>query len=174
MIATRQAISREGVEVYRFNLVASIGIPLLAIWLQASLPLRLPFFSIFDLPLLITIFFAVARRNPIAGTVTGCLIGLVQDSLTHQPIGLFGIAKTVVGYAASSIGVRIDVENPGSRLIMTFGFYLLHRSIYQWVARSMAQLPLTWSWSHELLAALLNAAVAVVLFAFLDRVKLRR
>ena len=125
----QRTLSREGIEVHRFSIAAAIGIPFLAIFIQASFPLRAQWFTIFDLPLLVTIFFAVARRSPILGTITGCVIGLFQDGLTHQPLGIFGIAKTVVGYAASSIGVKVDVENPGSRLIMTFGFYLLHRGI---------------------------------------------
>jgi rod shape-determining protein MreD len=169
----RLSLTREGIEVHRFSLWAGIGVPLLALFLQASLPLRIGFLSIFDLPLLVTIFFAVARRNQIVGTLTGCLIGLVQDSLTHNPLGLFGIAKSVIGYGASSIGVRIDVENPGSRLIMTFGFYLLHRGIYQIVGRTMARLPIDWNWSNELAAALANALLAMMLFMFLDRLKKR-
>jgi rod shape-determining protein MreD len=170
----QQSITREGIEVHRFSIIASVLIPLIAILLQASLPLRLSFFSVFDVPLLVTIFFAVARRNPLAGTVTGCLIGLAQDSLTyqHQPIGLFGISKTMVGYLASSIGVKVDVENPGSRLLMTFGFYLLHRGIYQAV-RNMARMPLEFNWGHELGAALSNAVLAVGLFLILDRYKQR-
>jgi rod shape-determining protein MreD len=88
-------------------------------------------------------------------------------------LGLFGIAKSVIGYGASSIGVRIDVENPGSRLIMTFGFYLLHRGIYQIVGRTMARLPIDWNWSNELAAALANALLAMMLFMFLDRLKKR-
>lgn len=169
----RASLSREGIEVHRFSWLVAIAVPVLALFLQASIPLRFPSFSMFDLPLLVTIFFAVARRNPIIGTITGCAIGLAQDSLTHQPIGLFGIAKTFVGYAASSIGVRIDVENPGSRLIMTFGFYLLHGAIYQVVARSMARLPVEWNWGSALGAAFANAFLAVILFFLLDRFKQR-
>ena len=147
--------------------------PLLALFLQASIPLRFPSFSVFDLPLLVTIFFAVARRNQILGTITGCVIGLFQDSLTHQPLGLFGIAKTVIGYAASSIGVRIDVENPGSRLLMTFSFYFLHRGIYHLIAKNMARMQVDWQWGQEFGAAFANAVLAMVLFLFLDRLKQR-
>ncbi len=169
----RRSISREGVEVHTFSWATSILVPLLALAIQASLPLRLPFFAVFDLPLLTVLFFSVARRNPIAGTVTGCVIGVLQDALTQLPIGLFGMAKTVVGYIASSIGAKVDVENPGSRLIMTFSFYLLHRMLYQ-VARSMAQMPIPFRWGHELAAALANALLAVVLFVALDRLKQRK
>jgi rod shape-determining protein MreD len=169
----RASLSRDGIEVHRFNLLASIAVPLFAVFLQASIPLRFPAFSLFDLPLLVTIFFAVARRNQILGTLTGCVIGLFQDSLTHQPLGLFGIAKTVIGYGASSIGVRIDVENPGSRLIMTFAFYLLHQGTYHLIARNMVRMPVDWNWGHELGAAFANAFLAVILFTLLDRLKQR-
>src|SRR5437868_8624507 len=96
-MGAQRTLSREGIEVFRFSPVAAVLIPLLALFLQASLPLRFPFFAIFNLPLLVVIFFAVARRSPMAGTVTGCLIGLAQDSLAyqHQPIGLFGISNKI-------------------------------------------------------------------------------
>ena len=159
----------EKFEVYRFSWFTAVGAPFLAILLQAYLPLRFPLFQIFDLPLLMTIYFAVARRNQVSGMATGCIIGLVQDALTHRPIGLYGMAKTVVGYAASSLGVRIDVDNPGTRLLMGFGFYLVHSLIYIGIARGLGIELLAWRWGHELIAAVANALLAVVLFAFMDR-----
>ncbi|MGI9102279.1 MAG: rod shape-determining protein MreD [Terriglobales bacterium] len=166
-------ITREQIEVYRFSVAAAIGVPLAALLLQQYLPLKLPFFSIFDLPLLVTIYFAVARRSPITGLLTGGVIGLVQDSLTHQPIGLYGMAKTVIGYAASSLGVKVDVDNPGSRILMTFGFYLAHQLIYLIVARGLAQQALTWRWGHMLVVGLANALLALVLFMALDHLRQR-
>src|SRR5438105_3280864 len=128
-MGAQRSLSREGIEVFRFSPIAAVLIPLLALFLQASLPLRFPWFSVFNLPLLVTIFFAVARRSPIAGTVTGCVIGIAQDSLAyqHQPIGLFGISNSIVGYLASSVGVKIDVENLGSLLAMSLSCYVLMR-----------------------------------------------
>lgn len=165
--------SREEIEVHRFPWSASIGVPLAALLLQAFLPSRFRWFGIFDLPLLVTIFFAMARRSPVSGLITGALIGIVQDSLTHNPLGLFGIAKTVVGYAASSLGVRIDVQNPGVRLGITFGFYQLHQAAYFLVVRGMMGQPLEWRWGHELVAGAANGLLAVVLFGALDRLKRR-
>ena len=165
--------SREQIEVYRFSLPVAIGVPLAAIFLQAFIPLRLHFFSLFDLPLLIVIFFAMARRNPVAGLLTGAIIGLVQDSLTAHPLGVYGIAKTAVGYGASSLGVKLDVESVGTRLLITSGFYVIHQIIYFTIARALVGLTLQWSWSHELLAAVANAGLAVLLFALMDRLKQR-
>ncbi len=165
--------SQDQVEVYRFNFVSAVLVPLIALFLQAFVPLKFPFFMIFDLPLLVVIFFAVARRSQVAGLMTGAVIGLLQDSLTHQKIGLYGFAMTVVGYAASSLGVRIDVENIGARFLGTTFFYLVHEVIYFFVARWMVQASVQWVWSHEMLAALANGLLAVPLFALLDRLKQR-
>jgi rod shape-determining protein MreD len=163
--------SGEQIEVYRFNLAITILAPLLALFLQAFLSWKLPFFTIFDLPFLVVVFFAVARRSQIAGMFTGSIIGLLQDSLTHLPLGVYGIANTVVGYGASSLGVRIDVENVGARFLVTLFFYVVHEIVYFSVARGLVRLDMKWSWSHELGSALANAILAVVLFALLDRFK---
>ena len=108
-----------------------------------------------------------------AGLLTGAVIGLFQDALTHQAIGLYGIAKTVVGYVASSLGVKLDLENPGARLMVTFGFYILHEVVYFLVARLLVREAVGFRWGHLAFAALCNAALAVILFMILDRFKRR-
>jgi rod shape-determining protein MreD len=165
--------SQEQVQVYKFSLPVSIGVPLLAIFFQSFISAHLFWLAIFDLPLLVTIFFAVARRNPISGLATGGAIGILQDSLAHHPIGMCGIAKTVVGFVASSLGVKLDVENPGSRMIMAFTFYLMHQAIYLLIARGMAGEVVTFAWTRLLLGAFANALLSVPLFAILDRFKMR-
>lgn len=165
--------SGEQVEVYRFSAPVTIAVPLVAFFLQAFVPLRFPFFSMFDLPLLVTIFFAISRRNPVTGLLTGSIIGLLQDSLTHQYIGIYGIAKTLVGYGASSLGVKLDVENVGSRFLVILFFYVIHEITYFVVGRGLVALTLQWSWGHELWSALANAVLGVFLFALMDRLKQR-
>jgi rod shape-determining protein MreD len=155
--------------VYRFNGLVTVGVPLLAIFIRAFLPIRFHFFSWFELPLLVTIYFAMARRNQVAGMMTGAIIGLVQDSMTQLPIGIYGMANTIVGYGASSLSAKIDTENPGSRALITFCFYLLHQFIYITVARGMARLDVQWQWHRVVLIGIVNAVVAVFLFASLDR-----
>ncbi len=165
--------SPEQVEVYRFPWLAAALIPALALFFQAFVPVQLPFLSIFDVPLLVTIFLGVTRRNPVTGLLTGCVIGLIQDSLTPHPLGVYGIAKTVVGFGASSLGVKLDVENAASRFLVTYGFYLLHQFLYFSVQRGLVGQALGWAWGHELFAGLVNALAAVALFAVLDRFKKR-
>jgi rod shape-determining protein MreD len=171
MNASVSLTSREEIEVHRFSWPVSIGIPLLALFLQVYL--RIGLLNILDLPLLVTIFFAVARRRPIAGVITGAIIGTLQDAWTGHPIGLFGIAKTIVGYLGSSLGVKVDVDNPGSRFLMTFAFVLIHRFIYMAINLLLVGGSEAWNWGHTILSALANGLAAVVLFLLLDKLKLR-
>jgi rod shape-determining protein MreD len=165
--------SREQIEVYRFKPAVAGIVLLLAFFFQTFVPLHFPLFSVFDLPLLVVIFFAMSRRSPVAGLITGACVGVLQDALTQHPIGLYGIAKTVVGYGASSLGVKLDVESVGTRLLVTTGFYEIHQVIYFTIARGLVRLDLHWSWSRELWSAVANAILGVFLFALMDRLKER-
>ena len=165
--------SREEIEVHKFSWAVSVGIPLAAIFIQVFFPIRLRFLMVFDLPLLVTIYFGVARRKPIAGLITGALIGTVQDAFGHHYIGLYGIAKTIIGFLASSLGVRIDVENPGSRFLMTVAFYLLHQVILIVIEVALVGVREPWMWGHTLVTAVVNGLLAVVLFVGLDKLSIR-
>lgn len=173
-MATVTYTSREEIEVHKFSALATVAIPLVAIAFQSYFGSRFHFLQYFDIPLIVVVFFSVARRKPIAGLLTGTAVGLVQDALTHLPLGIFGISKSIVGYMASSIGVRMDVENPGSRVIMMFGFTLLHDAVYFGLRnRLLPEMAMPWYFGHELAVALANSLLAVVLFALMDRAKQR-
>ncbi len=165
--------SGEQVEVYRFSIPATVLIPLTAVFLQAWLPLRFPFFSIFDLPLLVTIGFATARRSPLTGLLTGSAIGILQDALTHHPIGLYGISKTVVGFGASSLGIKLDVEHAGARFLLTIFFYAVHELVYFMISRGLVGLRMARGWPHEFWSGLANALLGVFILMLLARVKQR-
>jgi rod shape-determining protein MreD len=90
-----------------------------------------------------------------------------------REIGIYGIAKTVVGYGASSLGVKLDVENAGARLLVTLGFYLVHSAVYFAVARGLVNSTLHWNWGPGMLAGLVNSFLGVILYFILDRFKQR-
>ena len=52
-------------------------------------------------------------------------------------------------------------------------FYVLHQLIYFSVAHGLVNDTTAWNWGHEAGAALANSLMAVVLFAVLDRFKIR-
>jgi rod shape-determining protein MreD len=115
----------------------------------------------------------VGWRNPIAGTITGAVIGLVQDALTSHPLGMNGISQCVVGFCAASLGVKIDVENPGTRLLINFGFTLMNIGIYLFITHHMLAFHVTTNWLHEAIKAVINSIVGVFFFDILDRVRPR-
>lgn len=171
-MVTRSYMSRREVEQQSFSPAVALLVPLGAILLQVLLPKALPALAIVDLPLIVTLFFAVSRRSPIAGTVTGGLIGLLQDVLTSQYIGVNGMAKSVIGYAAASLGSQIDVENLATRAVLSFGFSLLQSVLLYLIERRLLGLVgFHLLWLHELLRAAANTVVAVPVFLLLDRWK---
>src|SRR4051794_20636010 len=129
---------REG-QVSRFHAWVFVVVPLIAILFQVYVPMFFPFLRFVEMPLLVVVYFAIMRRNQIHGLVIGALVGLAQDSLSDSPLGMYGIVKTLVGYFAASVGVRLDVEHGFIRLLLAFFFYLFHQFFF-------------WVMSHALLA----------------------
>ena len=172
-MTTHSYTSRRELEEHSFHPAVAILVPLAAIVLQALLPRWSPWLAILDLPLVMTIFFAVSRRSPITGALTGAVIGLLEDALTGQPIGVNGMSKTVVGYIAASIGLQVDVEaSRTTRIVMNFLFSLLNSLLLFLIVRRLLGLNQEQLlWRHELLRAVANTAVAMPIFLALDRTK---
>ena len=164
---------RRDMGVHSYPVLVYALTPLAALVLQAWLPRLVLGYTWFDLPLVVTVYFALARRNPIQGTLMGAGMGLFEDALTHHAIGVNGIAKTVAGFLAGSVGVRIDVENHTIRTMVTFLLSLLSSVIYFSIYRILLGLNLEWSWLAELMKAVVNALIAMVLFPLLDRTRVR-
>jgi rod shape-determining protein MreD len=161
------------IEVHKFRTGAIVIATLLALVIQTSSPVHFSKLAILDLPLLITIYFGLSRRNPSTGLLLGMAIGLLQDSLSGPtvPLGLYGIAKTIIGYLASSIGARLDTEHPAARFALTAGFFVAQQGLLVLTRRLLLAQPEPWFNMHLLIAAVVNAIVAVFLFMLLDRLR---
>jgi rod shape-determining protein MreD len=164
---------RRDLGIRSYPLLVYVFVPLAALVLQAWLPRLLHGYTWFDLPLVITVYFALARRDPIQGTMMGAGMGIFEDALTHHAIGVNGIAKTVAGFLAGSVGVRIDVDNFTIRLMLTFLLSLLSSAIYVLIYRVLLGMDQEWRWLEELMKAVGTSAAAMVLFPLLDRTQIR-
>ena len=164
-------IGESHIEVHKFHGGTILLSVLVAVVLQSFLPIYFAKVAILDLPLLITIYFGLSRRNPSTGLLLGTVIGLLQDSLSKTPLGLFGISKTVIGYLASSIGARLDTEHPIARFALTAGFFALHQGIVILVQKLLLAQPQQWFTMRLLVACLVNATLGVFLYYFLDRLR---
>ena len=71
------------------------------------------------------------------------------------------------------MGIRIDVENHTIRVILIFLLSVLCSGIYVFIYRILLGLDLDWSWLTELLKAIGNSLISMVLFPLLDRTQIR-
>jgi len=158
------------IEVHKYYAgVVPIAV-LLALVLQAFFPVHFRWASYLELPLLVTLYFALSKRNPSTGLLLGMVVGLLQDSLSRTPIGLYGIAKTLVGFLGSSIGARVDVEHPIARFLLTIAFVFFHHGMFTLTSRFLlAQHDERYFTIPVLIASIVNAFIAMGLFPFLDR-----
>src|ERR1700692_4553576 len=154
------------IEVHKFRGGAIVGATLLALMFQAFVPVYFAKAAMIDLPLLITIYFGLSRRNPSTGLLLGMVIGLLQDSLSGPtvPLGLFGIAKTVIGYLASSIGARLDTEHPLARFALTAAFSCVHQAIVVFVQKLLLAQSQPVFTMRLAVACLVNSILAVFLY----------
>jgi rod shape-determining protein MreD len=166
--------TRRDLEIHRYPAPLYLIAIVTALVLQAMLPRAVGQSHIwFDFPLVITIYFALGRRSPIQGMLIGGFTGVFEDALTHHAIGINGIAKTVAGYLAASVGIRIDVQNYLVRVALNFVLTLLCSAIYLFVSKGMLGLDLEWSWVTSLLQAVGNSLIALISFPILDRFQIR-
>jgi rod shape-determining protein MreD len=172
-MAVLSAGLRRDLEIRRYPSLVYALVPLAALVLQAWLPRVVGRFAWFDLPLVVTVYFALGRRSPIQGTLMGASMGLFEDALSHHAIGVNGIAKTVAGFLAASVGVRIDVDNFTVRLLFIFLLSILASVIYVFVTRFLLGMELEFTWFTELFKAIGNSVIAIVTFPLLDRLQIR-
>jgi len=167
------ANTRRDLEVHRYPVLVYGMVPLLALVLQAWLPHVVGRYVWFELPLVVTVYFALGRRSPIQGTLLGCALGIFEDALGHHAIGIHGIANCIAGYMAASVGVRIDVENHTVRIALNFALSLLTSAIYLFVYRFLLGVEHDWNWFIEGFKAIDNSLIALVVFPLLDRTQVR-
>lgn len=167
----RSFTNRRELEEHSFHPAILIAVPLFALFLHAYLPkLWLPL-GILDLPLIVVLYFSIAWRNPIGGTLFGAVVGLLEDLPGNQYIGVNGIAKAVIGYAAASIGLKVDVDNAITRTAMNFIFFLLQSVLLFLIQRFLLGNTIQTRWLHELIRAGINTAVSLPVFFLLDRTR---
>lgn len=168
----KRGTTRRELEEHSFQPIVTLLVLVLSLFLGIYVPHIFPRLDILDLPLIIVIYFAVSWRSPIAGTLLGAITGIAQDLPTNGPIGIHGIAKCIVGYAAASISLRVDVENTLTRVLFSFGLSLLQSIVLYVIRHWMLDMPeYSLMWLHELLRAAVTTAIALPVFFILDRTR---
>src|SRR5512140_993975 len=69
---------------------------------------------------LVTVTYLGLTSGPVVGLFAGTLGGLAQDSLSTGIVGIGGLAKTIVGFIAGTIGAQFIVSEPIARFVVFF------------------------------------------------------
>ena len=159
------------IAVYRVHPATFWASLFAALLLQTFVPLVLPPTRLFDLPLLAVIYFALLKRKRIFGTILGMGVGLLQDALSHEYTGMFGMAKTLVGYMAAWGSVQFNLEHILPRFFLTGTLIFVHGLILLGLRRALLGVPLPSQPLDLLSSVMVNVALALIVFQMLDRFK---
>lgn len=67
------------------------------------------FTLVLDVFLVVVVIYGL-EGNSLAALFAGMFVGLVHDSLTGAPFGLFGFADTIVGYGTARLAQRLVIQ----------------------------------------------------------------
>ncbi|HYN07941.1 MAG TPA: rod shape-determining protein MreD [Vicinamibacterales bacterium] len=122
---------------------------------------------VFDL-VLVGVVFAALQWGPVAGMLAGTMGGLLQDALSGGIIGVGGLAKTLVGYAAGQMGVQFVIARARAKVLPLAVATVVHRllmlSFYGMIDQRWPQVP----WTAILWETGVNAACGLALFLAAD------
>ncbi len=149
------ADSRRDMEIRRYPLLVYALVPLAALVLQAWLPRVVGRYDWFDLPLVVTVYFALGRRNPVAGHHSwarrwACLrmrFRITPSASTASPRlwSVFWLPRWA--FASTSRTTII-------RLLLNFVLSLLSSGDLSFCSRFLLGLAVEWSWLTELFGRL--------------------
>jgi rod shape-determining protein MreD len=159
------------IAVFQVHPAAISVAAIVALLLQAVLPLKLPLARLMDFPLLVAIYFALMRRDKVFGIALGTGLGLLQDALSHGYIGIFGIAKAIVGYLAGMASTRFELESLVARSVLTGAFVLTHNLCVAALQHLLLEAPPHFQPLATASAVLVNVALGLIIFQILDRLR---
>lgn len=114
---------------------------------------------------LVAVVYVALTFGPVAGLLGGALAGLIQDALGGGIIGIGGLAKTIVGFVAGTIGSQFIVASAPPRFVMFFVASLVQAACFLGV---YALLPDSRSgpvaFGHLALQATGNAVIGLLAF----------
>jgi rod shape-determining protein MreD len=96
-----------------------------ALVVQTSLPAAAPV----DLVLVVVVAAALAF-GPVTGLVAGTVGGLVQDALSSGILGMGGLSKTLVGFAAGRFATQFIVTATVPRLLVFAAASAAHAALF--------------------------------------------
>jgi rod shape-determining protein MreD len=122
-----------------------------------------------DLVLVVVVYVALTS-GPVAGMLAGSLAGIIQDMLSIGVIGIGGLAKSIVGFAAGVVGQQFIVAAALPRFVMFLAATATHAAVFMGLYVLLGLRTFTAPWAAILSQALGNAAVGMIAFTIIEGV----
>jgi rod shape-determining protein MreD len=114
-----------------------------------------------DLVLIVVVYISL-MSGPVTGVLVGTLAGLIQDSLSFSVLGIGGLAKTLVGFAAGLLGTQFIITAPLPRFVVFVLATILHSAVFMGLYSLLDLRQFATPYSAVLSQAIGNGFVGVV------------
>jgi rod shape-determining protein MreD len=120
-----------------------------------------------DLVLVVVVYVALTT-GPVTGMVAGSVAGLIQDALSSGTMGIGGLAKAIVGFAAGLLGQQFIVTAAFPRFVMFMAATIVHAALFMgmYVLLGLKEFPSPWA--AVLSQAVGNAVVGLIAFTIVE------
>ena len=117
---------------------------------------------------LVAVVYVALTTGPVSGMLAGSVAGLIQDALSSGVLGIGGLAKSVVGFLAGTIGQQFIVTAALPRLVMFVAATAVHLAVFMglYVALGIRTFPSPWTAMAS--QALGNAVVGMIAFTIIE------
>jgi rod shape-determining protein MreD len=151
--------------------VKAIGV-FLAIALALALQTTLARFLVggtaaLDLVLVVVVYVALTT-GPVSGMLAGSAAGIIQDALSSGVIGIGGLAKSIVGFAAGVIGQQFIVTAALPRFVMFLAASVAHAGVFMGLYVLLGLRTFPSPWAAILSQAAGNAVVGMIAFTIIE------
>lgn len=123
----------------------------------------------FDL-VLVGVVFVSLQSGAVAGMLAGTVGGLLQDVLSGGIVGVSGLVKTIVGYAAGVLGTQFVVAKAHARAVIVALATVVHALMMVGLQAVIAQVWPSVAWTAMLEEVAINAGVGWLAFQLTESV----
>lgn len=120
-----------------------------------------------DLVLVVVVYVALTT-GPVSGMLAGSAAGIIQDALSSGVIGIGGLAKSIVGFAAGVIGQQFIVTAALPRFVMFLAASVAHAAVFMGLYVLLGLRTFPSPWAAILSQAVGNAVVGMIAFTIIE------
>ena len=120
-----------------------------------------------DLVLVVVVYVALTT-GPVSGMLAGSAAGVIQDALSSGVIGIGGLAKSIVGFAAGVIGQQFIVTAALPRFVMFLAASVAHAAVFMGLYVMLGLRTFPSPWAAILSQAAGNAVVGMIAFTIIE------